>query len=297
MIREIEARSLLSRVKGKDDWFGLYYNMNLYRGCQHQCIYCDSRSECYQIENFDSEVLVKANAVALLRKELRGKRVVGTIGTGSMNDPYMPLEKQIELTRRALQEIAEAGFPVHVITKSDLVLRDIDLLTAIRDKSYAAVTFTVTTADDELSRRLEPGAPVSSRRLTALRELSRSGVLTGVTLMPVLPFIEDTEQNIRAVVTLAAEHGARYILPAFGMTLRDRQRAYYYSRLDVLFPGLRRRYEQTFGERYSASARDPRRLEAVFTRLCEQYGLERAMPVFIPQARSQRTGPQPPLFE
>src|SRR5512137_2350561 len=161
MIKEIQAKTLLGRVKGPDDWFGLYYNMNLYRGCQHQCIYCDSRSECYQIENFNQDVLIKANAIELLRRELAGKRFIGTIGTGSMNDPYMPLEAGLRLTRGALEVIAEAGFPVHVITKSDLVLRDIDLLEEIGRKSYAAVTFTVTTADDPLSRKLEPGAPVS----------------------------------------------------------------------------------------------------------------------------------------
>ena len=175
MIKEIQAKTLLARVKGPDEWFGLYYNMNLYRGCQHQCIYCDSRSKCYQIEDFNHDVLVKANAIALLRRELAGKRTLGTIGTGSMNDPYMPLEAEVRLTRRALETIAEFGFPVHAITKSDLVLRDIDLLEQISRKTYAAVTFTVTTADDLLSGQLEPGAPVSSRRLAALRSLSRRG--------------------------------------------------------------------------------------------------------------------------
>ena len=192
MIKEIQAKTLLTRVKGPDDWFGLYYNMNLYRGCQHQCIYCDSRSDCYQIEDFDHDVLVKTNAIELLRRELAGKRVVGTIGTGSMNDPYMPLEAEVRLTRRALEVIAGSGFPVHVITKSDLVVRDIDLLEEISRRNYAAVTFTVTTAEDALSKRLEPGAPVSSRRLRALQTLHRRGILVGVTLMPVLPFIEDT---------------------------------------------------------------------------------------------------------
>src|SRR5512137_1583093 len=197
MIREIQAKTLLARVKGHDDLFGLYYNMNLYRGCQHQCIYCDSRSECYQIENLNHEVLVKANAIELLRRELAGKRIIGTIGSGSMKDPYMPLEADVRLTRRALEVIAGFGFPVHVITKSDLVLRDIDLLEEISRKTYAAVTFTITTADDAMSKRLEPGAPDSSQRLAALGALSQHGILTGVTLMPVLPFIEDTEDNIR----------------------------------------------------------------------------------------------------
>jgi len=296
MIKEIQAKSLLARVKGPDHCFGLYYNMNLYRGCQHQCIYCDSRSECYQIEDFNHDVLVKANAIALLRLELAEKHIVGTIGTGSMNDPYMPLEAQVRLTRSALEVIAESGFPVHVITKSDLVMRDIDLLEEISRKTYAAVTFTVTTADDLLSKRLEPGAPVSSRRVAALKSLSRRGLLTGITLMPVLPFIEDTEENIRAIIRMAQAAGARYVLPAFGMTLRDRQRAYYYDKLDQLFPGLRVRYEKAFGERYSAPARNARRLGQVYAELCEQLGIATKMPVFAPQKRIHMQINQLPLF-
>ena len=296
MIKEIQAKTLLARVKGPDDWFGLYYNMNLYRGCQHQCIYCDSRSECYQIEDFDHDVLIKANAVELLQRELAGKRVVGTIGTGSMNDPYMPLEAEVRLTRRALEVIAAAGFPVHVITKSDLVLRDIDLLAEIGRKSYAAVTFTVTTAEDALSKRLEPGASVSSRRLAALQVLSQRGLLAGVALMPVLPFIEDTQENIRLILRLAQAAGAKYILPAFGMTLRDRQRRYYYAKLDLLFPGLRPRYEQAFGERYSAAARNARHLGQVCAEMCVELGMATKIPVFAPRSRRQEEKLQLKLF-
>ena len=296
MIKEIQAKTLLARVKGPDDCFGLYYNMNLYRGCQHQCIYCDSRSECYQIEDFNHDVLVKANAIALLRRELAGKRVVGTIGTGSMNDPYMPLEADTRLTRQALEVIAGFNFPVHIITKSDLVLRDIDLLEAISRSTYAAVTLTVTTADDQLSKRLEPGAPVSSRRVAALHSLNQRGLLAGIALMPVLPFIEDTEENIRAIVRMGHDAGARYILPAFGMTLRDRQRAYFYDKLDRLFPGLHPRYEKAFGERYSAPARNPRRLGQVFAELCKQLGIATKMPVFAPRKRLHKEKDQLALF-
>ena len=296
MIKEIQAKTLLARVKGPDDWFGLYYNMNLYRGCQHQCIYCDSRSECYQIEDFNHDVLVKVNAIELLRRELAGKRVIGTIGTGSMNDPYMPLEADTRLTRQALEVIAGNGFPVHIITKSDLVLRDIDLLEAIGRATYAAVTFTVTTADDMLSKRLEPGAPVSSRRVAALRSLSQRGILTGVALMPVLPFIEDTEENIRAIVRMGHDAGAMYILPVFGMTLRDRQRAYFYAKLDRLFPDLRPRYEKAFGERYSAPARNARHLGSVLAELCKNLGIAPKMPVFGPQKRLRVKKDQLALF-
>ncbi len=270
--------------------------MNLYRGCQHQCIYCDSRSECYQIEDFNHDVLVKVNAVELLQRELQGKRVIGTIGTGSMNDPYMPLEAETKLTRRALEVIAAQGFPVHVITKSDLVLRDLDLLKKIASQSYAAVSFTVTTADDALARLLEPGAPVSSARLAALHILSEAGILAGITLMPVLPFIEDFLGNIQQIVSLALRHGAKYILPAFGMTLRDRQREYYYERLDHLFPGLRRQYEKSFGGNYFAPAQEARQLEQAFLKLCKENSLATHMPVFVPQKRIRQAEGQPFLF-
>lgn len=296
MIRNIQGKTLLARVRGEDDWFGLYYNMNLYRGCQHQCIYCDSRSECYQIENFNTEVLVKENAISLLRRELPSKRVIGTIGTGSMNDPYMPLENRIQLTQRALEVILEYNFPVHVITKSDLVVRDLDILKDIQAKTYAAISFTITAADDELSRKVEPGAPVSSLRLAAMHELSQAGILVGIILMPLLPFIEDTEENIRRIVQLSVAHGAHYILPCFSVTLRDRQRGYFYSRLDRDFPGLRQRYEAAYGSRYSAKSPNADKLADVFSALCERYQIECRIPRFTPRPRRTVTSIQPPLF-
>ena len=152
MIKEIQAKTILSHSKAPDPWFGIQYTMNLYRGCQHQCIYCDSRSDCYQIENFN-DTLVKVNALELLRKELPGKRVKGTVGTGSMNDPYAPVEKQYQLTRGALQLFVEHGFPVHVLTKSKLVMRDVDLLRQIEQDTQALVSFTITTCDDDSGKK------------------------------------------------------------------------------------------------------------------------------------------------
>jgi DNA repair photolyase len=285
MIKEIQAKVLLSSARRPDPWFGIKYTMNLYRGCQHQCVYCDSRSECYQIENF-SDILVKANAIDLLRKELARKRIRGAIGTGSMNDPYMPLEAKLNLTRRALKVIAEFRFPVHVITKSALVLRDVEVLREI-SREYAAVSFTVTTADDALGKKLEPGASLVSERFKAMQALASNGILTGVTMMPILPFIEDTEDNIAQIVTRARECGAAYILPAFGMTLRDRQREYYYDQLDKLFPGLRHKYQERFRDRYSASALNAKRLEQAFGELCSRYGIATRMPFYTPQAGTQ----------
>jgi len=285
MIQDIQAKVLLSSAKQPDPWFGIKYTMNLYRGCQHQCIYCDSRSECYQIENF-ADILVKVNASDLLRKELARKRKKGTIGTGSMNDPYMPLEAKLNLTGRALKVIAEFRFPVHVITKSALVLRDVEVLREI-GREYAAVSFTVTTADDELGKKLEPGASLVSERFKAMQALASNGILTGITMMPILPFIEDNEENITQIVTRAHECGAAYIIPALGMTLRDRQRAYYYDQLDRLFPGLRHKYEERFGDRYSCSAPNAAKLDLVFRNLCSRYGIATRMPTYAPQAGTQ----------
>src|SRR5512136_556932 len=280
MIHEVTARTLLSSAKQLDPWFGIKYTMNLYRGCQHQCIYCDSRSACYQIENF-ADVLVKVNAIDLLKKELPRKRVKGTIGTGSMSDPYLPLEATRRLTAQALEVIAAQQFPVHVLTKSDLVLRDLETLRVI-GQLYAAISFTITTADDELGKKVEPGAPLVSRRFAAMARLAGADLLTGALLMPVLPFIEDNPENIRAIVQRAKECGASYILASFGMTLRDRQRAYYYAQLNRLFPGLRQQYERQYGDRYSAAAREARHLEQIFREACERKGIATRMPFYEP---------------
>ena len=237
MIREIRSKTILNHVKQPEPYFGLKYNMNLYRGCQHKCIYCDSRSECYQIEDF-AEIHVKVNAIELLSDVLPRKRVRGTIGFGSMNDTYMPVEKKYRMTRQALEVIAEHKFPIHIITKSDLVVRDIEVLKKI-SKVFAAISFTITTADDDLARKIEPGAPPSSARFAAMKAIAQAGIITGITMMPILPYIEDNVENITSLVESAHEAGASYIIPAFGMSLRTGSRDYYYDKLDVLFPGVK----------------------------------------------------------
>lgn len=286
MPREIIARTILSTVSGPDEWFGLGYSMNLYRGCQHGCIYCDSRSECYRIDDF-TNIQVKTNAVELLRRELASKRRRTTIGTGSMHDPYMPLEAELGLTRRALEAIADHGFPAHIITKSDLVLRDTDVISRI-GRVYAAVSLTVTTADDALARRIEPFAPPPSARFAAVRRLADAGILAGIAMMPLLPYIEDSEKNVTAIVRRADESGARYIIPSFGVTLRDRQREWYYARLDRLFPGLRVKYELRYGNRYSCAVPDAGRLERRFRTRCSEAGLAVSIPVFDPTSCGQQ---------
>jgi len=285
MIKEIQAKVMLAHLKQADDWFGLKYNMNLYRGCQHQCIYCDSRSECYRIENFN-DVLVKVNAIELLRQELGSKRVKGTVGTGSMHDPYMPAEARFNLTGRALQVIAEFRFPVHINTKSDLILKDLDTLCQI-NHVHASVCFSITTADDDLGKKLEPGASLVSRRFKAMQALAARGIHVGVAMMPILPFIEDNEENITAIVRETHRHGGTFILPWFGMSLRDRQRAYYYAKLDQLFPGLRQKYERRFGNRYDCPANDAQRLAEHFRGLCAEYGLATRVKRYDPEPAQQ----------
>jgi DNA repair photolyase len=279
MIKEIQAKTILSHSKSPDPWFGIQYTMNLYRGCQHQCIYCDSRSECYQIENFN-DTLVKVNALELLKKELPRKRIKGTVGTGSMNDPYAPVEKQYQLTRGALNLFIEYGFPVHVLTKSKLVMRDVDLLSQIARDSQALVSFTITTCDDNLGKKLEPGAALVSERLAAMKYLSERGIKVGVLLMPVLPFIEDNWENIRGIVELAHAHGAGYILAAFGMTQRKGSQEYYLRQLERLFPGMKEKHLRAFGNRYECAANGAQKLSDQFKELCSQKGITLRVPQY-----------------
>lgn len=289
MIIDIQAKTLIQHVKQPDTWFGLRYSLNIYRGCQHHCIYCDSRSLCYQIEAFDRDVLVKVNAPELLDRELGHKRIKGTIGTGSMNDCYLPLENELGMTRRVLEVIAKHGFGVHIITKSNLVARDIDLLQRI-GRTYAAVSFTITTAEDSLGRKLEPCAPAVSERLAAMKSLADAGIYTGVTLMPLLPYINDTPENVIAILEQAATAGAKYVIPAFGVTMRDRQREYLYTQLDRLFPGLTEKYKRRYGERYSYDVPGSGELYQVFHEHCQRLGMRDHMGQYIPPAKPFQPG-------
>lgn len=294
MATEIRSKTILNHVKQPDSWFGLKYNMNIYRGCQHQCIYCDSRSECYRLGDL-AQIRVKVNALELLEDVLPRKRVLGTIGFGSMNDPYMPIEKEYRMVRGALEIISRHGFPVHILTKSDLVLRDLDLIQVINEV-YAAISFTITTADDSLAAKLEPGAPRPSARFQAMQALAEAGILTGVTMMPVLPFLEDDPDNIRRIVREARNHGASYIIPAFGVSLRPGSRDYYYQKLDALFPGMKEKYLQEYGETYQCAVPNWQVLQDIFREDMDAAGMEMNIPVFEPR-KAIRDIPQLPLFE
>lgn len=269
---EQTAKSLLVKAKKPEFWFGVEYNANVYRGCTHGCIYCDSRSECYRIEDFEN-VTAKTNAPDLIRSELSKKRSKALIGTGAMSDPYIPLEKSRRLTRQVLEAAEAAGFPVHITTKSDLILRDADVLQSIALRSRASVSFTITTCQEEISSWIEPHAPSPMARLAAMQSLASRGIYTGVLLMPVLPFVLDNPDNVMTVARQARLHGASYIIPHFGVTLRDRQRSYYYAKLAERDPGLVQRYQRTFGNSYSAQSPRARELWMLLKDYCGEHGI------------------------
>jgi DNA repair photolyase len=275
----IEAKTILSRPGGAPDpYFGITYNMNLFRGCQHQCIYCDSRSKVYGIEDF-SKIRIKKNALALLETTLKKRIKKGTIGTGSMNDPYMPIEKTEHLTRLALELISKYHFPVHIITKSGLIIRDIDILKEI-SKTYAAVSFTITTTDDNLSKIIEPGASLSSERLSSMEKMASVGIYTGVVLTPVLPFITDNAENISNILSRAVDSGAKYVLGWMGMTQREGQREYYYEKLDKHFPKVRQKYLEQFGNNYQCPSPRFEELNSLFYSECKRLKLSTRMQFF-----------------
>ncbi len=285
--KKIKAKSLLSSRTDPDPWFGCKYNMNLYRGCEHSCIYCDSRSECYGIENFDGEILVKINAPTLLEDALKRKRIKGTIDFGAMTDPYTFAERKFKLTQECLNIIDKYDFPIHFLTKSNMVLRDLDLIKSISE-TYAAITFTITTVNDSLARKVEPYAPLPSKRLEAMKVLADNGIYTGVAMMPVLPFIEDSEEDIINLVEQVAESGGKYIMGWLGMTLRGYQREYFYDRLDEGFPGMREKYARRFGNDYECNSVGSVGLFSVFRERCMQLGLDTKVKVFQPEKRNQQ---------
>ena len=280
----IPAKYILIRTKSTA-WFGTDHTMNLYRGCCHGCLYCDSRSDCYHIPDFD-RVTAKADALPLLRDELARKVRPAFISMGSMSDPYNPFEKELLLTRHALELIDAYDCGVAAATKSDLILRDADLYQSIQAHSPVICKVTVTTADEELASKVEPRAPSPSRRLRAGEGLARAGIFCGVLLMPVLPFLEDRPEQVLEVVDRAADAGARFVYPGFGVTMRQGQREHFLRQLDLAFPdqNLSRRYLARYGNRYQCPSPRARQLWEVFTRRCQDRGLLYQMPRIISAA-------------
>ncbi len=269
----VPAKHLLHRSRSTE-WFGTDHTVNIYRGCCHGCLYCDSRSDCYQVGEFD-RVRAKADALRILRDDLARKVRPAFICTGSMSDPHNPFEEGLQLTRHALELMDAYDCGAAIATKSDLIVRDIDILTSIQSHSPVICKLTVTTADDALAAKIEPGAPPPSARLAALGRLSGAGLFAGVLLMPVLPFLEDSDEGVLAVVEGAARAGAKFIYPAFGVTMRPGQREYFLDGLERAFPGrgLKGRYLRQYGGRYQCASPRARALWEVFTAACRERGI------------------------
>lgn len=264
-MHEKEAKVLLSSTNG----------MNIYRGCTHGCIYCDSRSRCYQMDFSFEDVEVKSNAPALLEKALRSKRKKCMIGTGSMSDPYMHCEEKLQNMRKCLELIEEYGFGVAVQTKSDRILRDLDLLKKINEKTKAVVQMTLTTYDEDLCRILEPNVCTTRRRFEVLKTMRDNGIPTVVWLDPILPYINDTEENLRGILSYCIEakvHGI--ICFGMGMTLRDGNREYFYRKLDEYFPGMKEVYKRKYGLAYEINSDHNGQLMRTFKATCAEHGIE-----------------------
>lgn len=260
----VNAKSLVTSTR----------SMNLYRGCTHGCIYCDSRSDCYRFAHDYEDIEVKQNAPELLERILRSSRKKFMISTGSMCDPYQPCEKELKLTRRCLELILQYGFGASVITKSDLILRDLDLFEEISLKSKAVVQMTITAADEELSRKIEPNVCTSKRRYEVLKEFQKYGVPAVVWLSPVLPMITDTEENIRQILEWCFDAGVKgIIMYGAAMTLRSGCREYYYNELDRMFPGLSGKYERMYGDSYLVVSTRHEKLMKIFHEECEKHGV------------------------
>jgi len=249
--REVEAKTILNKYKYRDNWFWCRYSTNPYRGCQFACNYCDAITEKYlvheNVEDFSRIIYVKTNAPELLEKELE-KAKKDVVALGGVTDSYQPAERKYEITRRILEILRDKNFPVHVGTKSDLVLRDADILSEISKRSWCTVSFTITTFDKKLLLLLEPFSPPPERRIEAVKKLTETGIRAGVDFTPIIPYILDDDDNIREVIKKASENNAEYILPGSGMTLRSNQRIRWFQLLKENWPELVEKYEKLYGE-------------------------------------------------
>ncbi len=269
----VPARQLLTPLRSSmERFFHADYNLNLYRGCCHGCIYCDSRSLCYGIKDFD-RVRVKENALELLERELRAKRRPGLVSMGAMSDPYNPFEAAQGVTGEALALLRRYGFGVSFTTKAALCARDAEILAAMSRTLPVRACLTLTCASDALCRKIEPHVSVTSQRLEALRALSAAGVYAGIWLNPVLPFLTDDWENLEELLVRSRDAGGRYAVCFFGMTLRSGNREYYFNALDREFPGVKQAYLQRFGNRYECPARDAETLARRYRELCRRLGL------------------------
>ncbi|MCR5823168.1 MAG: radical SAM protein [Lachnospiraceae bacterium] len=259
----VDAKGILTGKAG-------FYGMNIYRGCTHGCIYCDSRSLCYRFTHPFEDIEVKQNAPELLEKALRSKKKKCMIGTGAMSDPYMHCEEKLGLTRRCLEIIRDNEFGLAIQTKSDRILRDIDLLDEINRRAKCVVQMTLTTYDDDLCRILEPNVCNTKRRIEVLEIMRERGIPTIVWLTPILPFINDTEENITAILKECARTGVKGIIDfGMGLTLREGDREYYYAALDRHFPGMKEKYIRQYGNAYELPSLNAKKLSGLLKSICE----------------------------
>lgn len=260
----IKSKGILSAKNG----------MNLYRGCSHGCIYCDSRSKCYQMDHDFEDIEVKENAIELLEEALKKKRKKCMLGTGSMTDPYIPLEEKIGHVRTALSLAYQHGFGFTLITKSNRVLKDLDILKQINDKTKCVVQMTLTTFDEDLCRKIEPNVSTTKERFETLMKLREANIPTVVWLCPVLPFINDTEENISGILDYCIEAKVYGILCfGMGLTLREGNREYFYKQLDLLFPKMKEKYIQNYSTQYELNSPNHNKLMKLFHQKCEQNGI------------------------
>lgn len=275
--------------------------MNLYRGCTHGCIYCDSRSKCYQMDHAFEDIEVKENALELLEKALQSKKKRCMIGTGAMTDPYIPLEEQLQMTRGALEIIERHNFGVAIQTKSARILRDMDILQRIHEKSKVVVQMTLTTHDDSLCRILEPHVSVTSERVAALKQFRDAGIPTVVWLCPILPFINDTRENIEGILQSCIEAGVKGVICFnMGLTLREGNREYFYTQLDRHFPGMKQRYIRSYGNAYEINSPQNEELLRLYHRICDKAGImhdNREIFAYLHKFEEKETCPQISFFD
>lgn len=260
----VDAKGILNKNDGA-------YGMNIYRGCTHGCIYCDGRSNCYHFTHQFEDIEVKQNAPELLDKALKSKRKKCMIGTGYISDPYLHCEEELKLTRRCLEVILKNEFGLAIQTKSDRILRDIDLLDEINKTAKCVVQMTLTTYDDDLCKIIEPNVCNTKRRIEVLEKMRERGIPTIVWLSPILPFINDNRENIKSILEECARVGVKGVLNfGMGVTLRDGDREYFYAALDKHFPGLKEKYIKTYGNAYEVGSPNSVELRKLFFAICNQ---------------------------
>lgn len=291
-MKTVKAKQLILTSKSTD-WFGAKYGVNIYRGCNFGCIYCDSRSTVYNVGNFD-EVKIKENYLELFEKELKSKRITGIINLGAMSDHYNTFEKDEHATRNILKLINKYKFGVNITTKSNLVLRDIDILKKINKHSEVLVSLTITTIDDRLRKLIEPHSSSTPERFMALKTLAENDIYTGITLMPLIPYLNDTLENVLGIVEEAKKANVKFIFAGFGVTQREGQMEYMYAKFDEHFPGLKDKFISEFKGSYGCGRKS--NIHDEFKKKCKEYNIETTMKKIMSGAQKYVTEKQVSLF-